>query len=175
MWPREDHLTSLSLLKQRCDCNCEMRWKDRHGGSRHVVVTGCLLTRPLNSLQGGLHEHLHLQRRRRRLREVDWRVQLTLAAGGGVERQILSPAQNASPSCPSSHWPSPPDAQGGRHCVGQVTVTLRLRGRHESLPPEGQLHKEGLCLVPSYVPGAGMEPGTEQAPQDRLWSEVRKT
>lgn len=140
-----------------------------------MVVTGCLLTQSLNSLQGGYHEHLHLQRRRRRFREVDWRVQITLTAGGGVKKQILSPAQNASPSCPSSHCPSPPDAQGGRHRVDQVTVTLRLRGTHVSLPPEGPLHKEGLCLVPSYVPGAGMEPGTEQAPQDRLWSEVRKT
>ena len=59
-----------------------------------MVVTGWRLTQSLNSLQGGYREHLHLQRRRRRFQEVDWRVQTTLRVGGGVKKQVLSLGQN---------------------------------------------------------------------------------
>ena len=114
-----------------------------------MVVTGWRLTQSLNSLQGGYREHLHLQRRRRRFQEVDWRVQTTLRVGGGVKKQVVSLGQNPSPSCPSSHCPPPPDAQGGRHCGDQVTVTLRLRCRYvspirRSAPQGGSLFRSLL-------------------------------
>lgn len=94
---------------------------------------------------------------------MDWRVRSHTGSRGGVKRQILSPAQPpARPARPhTGHLLMPRRAS----LCGPGDSHLAAEGRHESLPPEGQLHKEGLCLAPSYVPGAGMEPGTEQRPR----------
>ena len=131
-----------------------------------MVVTGWRLTQSLNSLQGGYREYLHLQRRRRRFQEVDWRVQTTLRVGGGVKKQVVSLGQNPSPSCPSSHCPPPPDAQGGRHCGDQVTVTLRLRCRYvsptrRSAPQGGSLFRSLLAFQgPEWSPAQSKRPMT---------------
>lgn len=64
-----------------------------------------------------------LQRKELRLPQVDWKAQITRAAGGGTKMQILSPGQNppARSVCPPlSIYSWFPD--GECHCLDHLTT-----------------------------------------------------
>lgn len=116
---------------------------------------------------------LHLQRRETEAPSGELESAAHIGSRRWSREANSESGSERQPSCPSSHWPSPPDAEAS--LCGPGDSYLAAEGRHVSLHWKVSSTRRVFVSSPLMFQELEWSPGQSKRPKDRLWSEVRKT